>query len=108
MTLLNKDEDLKPEMSAKVTFVEAGAPEPAADAAPQQPVVLVPQSAIVNRDGGPKVFEIIDGRAQMHAITTGATRADRVIVTDGLAGSEQLVDRPADTLKDGDAVTATR
>ena len=33
-------------------------------------------------------------------------RADRVIVTDGLAGSETLVDRPADTLKDGAAVKA--
>ncbi len=106
VTLRDKDKDLKPEMSAKVTFLEPGGPEPAADAAPQKPVVLVPQSAIVTRDGGPKVFEIVSGRAQLRAISTGSTRADRVIVIDGLAGSEQLVDRPADTLKDGDAIIA--
>jgi len=40
----------------------------------------------------------------MRSITTGAIRGDRVIVTDGLAGSETLVDKPAETLKDGDAV----
>jgi len=41
---------------------------------------------------------------QMRTIATGAVRGDRVIVTDGLAGSETLVDKPAETLKDGDAV----
>lgn len=105
VTLIDKDKDLKPEMSAKVTFLEpqrAEAPV-AVDAAPSKPVILVPQSAVVNRDGS-KVFEIVDGRAQMRAVTTGAIRGDRVIVTDGLAGSETLVDTPAETLKDGDAV----
>ena len=106
VTLIDKDKDLKPEMSAKVTFLEpqrADAPV-AVDAAPAKPVILVPQSAIVTRDGGPKVFEIVADRAQMRSITTGAVRGDRVIVTDGLAGSETLVDKPAETLKDGAAV----
>jgi hypothetical protein len=40
----------------------------------------------------------------MRTVTTGATRGDRVIVTDGLAGTETLVDRPAETLSDGAAV----
>jgi HlyD family secretion protein len=107
VTLIDKDRDLKPEMSAKVTFVEPQrADSAAADAPPARPVVLVPQSAVVTRDGGPKVFEVVGGKAQMRAITTGATRADRVIVTDGLAGTETLVDRPAETLSDGAAVRA--
>ena len=105
VTLIDKDKDLKPEMSAKVTFLEpqrAEAPV-AVDAAPAKPVILVPQSAVVNRDG-PKVFEVVGDRVQMRTIATGAIRGDRVIVTDGLAGSETLVDKPAETLKDGDAV----
>jgi HlyD family secretion protein len=108
VTLIDKDRDLKPEMSAKVTFVEPQRAEsaPAADAPPARPVVLVPQSAIVTRDGGPKVFEIVGGKAQMRSIATGAVRADRVVVTDGLAGTETLVDRPAETLTDGAAVKA--
>ena len=105
VTLIDKDKDLKPEMSAKVTFLEpqrAEAPV-AVDAPPSKPVILVPQSAVINRDGS-KVFEIVDDRARMRSVTTGAIRGDRVIVTDGLAGSETLVDKPAETLKDGDAV----
>jgi HlyD family secretion protein len=105
VTLIDKDKDLKPEMSAKVTFLEpqrAEAPV-AVGAVPAKPVILVPQSAVVNRDG-PKVFEVVGDRVQIRTIATGAVRGDRVIVTDGLAGSETLVDKPAETLKDGDAV----
>jgi multidrug efflux pump subunit AcrA (membrane-fusion protein) len=106
VTLIDKDKDLKPEMSAKVTFLEPQRAETApTEVAPAKPVILVAQSAIVTRDGGPKVFEVVAGRAQQRAVKTGAVRGDRVIVSDGLAGSETLVDKPAETLKDGDAVT---
>jgi RND family efflux transporter MFP subunit len=106
VTLIDKDKDLKPEMSAKVTFLEPEKPEaaPAADAPPAKPVILVPQSAVVTRDGGSKVFEVVGEKAVLRTVTTGAVRGDRVIVTDGLAGSETLIDRPAETLKDGTAV----
>ena len=74
VTLIDKDKDLKPEMSAKVTFLEpqrADAPV-AVDAAPAKPVILVPQSAVVTRDGGPKVFEVVGDRVHMRTVTTGA------------------------------------
>jgi HlyD family secretion protein len=105
VTLIEKDKDLKPEMSAKVTFLEPRKAEGAAAAVPSKPQILVPQGAVVTRDGGPKVFEIVNGRAAIRPITTGVTRNDMVVVTDGLAGSEQLVSKPPDTLKDGDKVT---
>ena len=108
VTLIDKDQDLKPEMSAKVTFLEPERADaaPTAEATPAKPIILVPQSAVVNRDGGAKVFEIVNGKAEMRTVSTGATRGDRVIVTDGLAGTETLVDRPAETLSDGAAVKA--
>jgi HlyD family secretion protein len=105
VTLLEKDKDLKPEMSAKVTFLEAEpAGQPATQAAPATPVILVPQAAVVTRDGGQKVFEVVDGKAQMRSVTTGGTRRDLLIVTDGLVGSETLVVRPPESLADGTAV----
>jgi HlyD family secretion protein len=104
VTLLKKDRDLKPEMSAKVTFLEPQRTAAPAPETPLKPTILVPQAAIVTRDGGPRVFEIVEGRARQRAITVGQTRRDLVLVTDGLAGTEQLVSRPAETLKDGDAV----
>jgi HlyD family secretion protein len=106
VTLIEKDKDLKPEMSAKVTFLEPqkSASESAAAPVPAKPNILVPQGAIVTRDGGPKVFEVVEGRAVLRTISTGLTRNDQVIVTDGLAGSELLVSKPPETLKDGDRV----
>jgi RND family efflux transporter MFP subunit len=105
VTLLEKDKDLKPEMSAKVTFLAEGTPADTTAAVPQKPVILVPSSAVVTRDGGQRVFELVDGKAQARTVTTGGTRRDMLIVTDGLAGSETLVAHPPDTLKDGAAVT---
>jgi RND family efflux transporter MFP subunit len=105
VTLVEKDKDLKPEMSAKVTFLEPPKAAAAADtAAPSRPTILVAQSAVVTRDGHPQVFEIVNGRAAARTIAVGPARNDLVVVTDGLAGSEQLVNRPPETLKDGDRV----
>jgi HlyD family secretion protein len=105
VTLIEKDKDLKPEMSAKVTFLEPRKAESTTTAVPSKPQILVPQAAVVTRDGATKVFEIVGGRASIRPVTTGVTRNDMVVVTDGLAGSEQLVSKPPDTLKDGDKVT---
>jgi HlyD family secretion protein len=105
VTILDKDPDLKPEMSAKATFIE---PIAAADRnAPVTSTILVPQAAVVTRDGKPHVFEVVDGTAKLVAITTGPTRQDRVVVR-GLVGGETLVMNPPDGLKDGDRVTPRR
>jgi RND family efflux transporter MFP subunit len=104
VTLLDKDKDLKPEMSAKVTFLAPPSKPESADAVPARPVVLVPPSAVVTRDGRTRVFEIVDGKARLRPVTTAGTRRGLVVVSDGLAGSETLVAQPADSLADGQSV----
>ena len=104
VTILDKDEDLKPEMSAKVTFLE---PEPETDdAQPEEApaVVLVPREAVVSRDGRPVVFLVREGVVRERPVVLGTPRQGQVIVKDGLAGGETLVARPPDGLADGDAV----
>ena len=99
VTILDKDKDLKPEMSAKVTFLE---PEKKAAApAAATPVVLVPRESVVTRDGKPTVFLVREGRATARAIVLGTERQGQVIVKDGLSGGETVVARPKDDLKDG-------
>jgi HlyD family secretion protein len=106
VTILDKDPNLKPEMSAKATFIE---PARAGDAsAPARPVILVPQQAIVTRDGRAHVFEIVEGTARLHEVTTAGTRRDRTVVGDGLVGSETLIVNPPEGLNDGDRVTPRR
>jgi HlyD family secretion protein len=99
VTILDKDKDLKPEMSAKVTFLEPEKKEAAPAAA--APVVLVPRASVVTRDGKPTVFLVREGKAQARAVVLGTDRKDQVIVEEGLAGGETLVVRPKDDLRDG-------
>jgi multidrug efflux pump subunit AcrA (membrane-fusion protein) len=90
-----------------VTFLEAA---PSGEAAhtevPQKPSILVPASAIVARNGGQQVFEVVNGRARARTITTSGSRRDLTIVTDGLTGTEVLVAHPPESLADGAAVSA--
>jgi RND family efflux transporter MFP subunit len=102
VTIVDKDPQLKPEMSAKVQFLEAAAP--AAAAAAPTSTVLVPAAAVVQRDGGAVVFEVVEGRVKRRTIVPGPERQGQVVVNQGLIGSETVVLRPADSLKDGDAV----
>jgi HlyD family secretion protein len=103
VTILEKDEDLKPEMSAKVTFLE---PEKkAADtSAAAAPALLVPQEAVVSRDGKTLVFLVREGKAEAREVNTGVERQGQVVIRGGLSGGEILISRPPQTLKDGDAV----
>jgi RND family efflux transporter MFP subunit len=102
VTILDKDKDLKPEMSAKVTFLEPDKKEAAPAAA--APVVLVPRESVVTRDGKPHVFLVREGKVRAQAVVLGTERRGQVVVKAGLAGGETLVARPGDGLKDGDAV----
>jgi len=103
VTILDKDEDLKPEMSAKVTFLE---PESEVDETSGEPapVVLVPRRAVVSRSGRSVVFLVREGKVQERSVVLGTPRKGQVIIEDGLAGGETLVARPPDDLEDGDAV----
>ncbi len=102
VTILDKDKDLKPEMSAKVTFLEPEKKQERPAAA--QPVVLVPREAVASRGGHEVVFLVREGKVLARPVVLGTERKGQVIVKDGLAGGETLVARPKDDLKDGASV----
>jgi RND family efflux transporter MFP subunit len=102
VTILDKDAQLKPEMSAKVTFEEPAKKTTATE--PLAPVVVVPKEAVVSRNGKSVVFEVRDGKVRARPVVPGGERQGQVVVREGLAGSETLVVRPPETLKDGDTV----
>ncbi|HET8946511.1 MAG TPA: efflux RND transporter periplasmic adaptor subunit [Candidatus Polarisedimenticolia bacterium] len=106
VTILDKDPNLKPEMNAKVNFVEKQAPAAPADASapPPPPTITVPDGAVVERAGASTVFEVRDGRARALSIETAGTRGGETVVRHGLSGTETLVLRPPTTLNDGDKV----
>jgi HlyD family secretion protein len=107
VTILDKDKDLKPEMSARVQFTEKAAPTapPAAGTkAVTESVVTAPESAIVTRDGKTVAFEILEGRVKVRPVEVASKRNGVARIKSGLYGGETLVDAPARELKDGDPV----
>jgi HlyD family secretion protein len=104
VTILDKDKDLKPEMSAKVTFLEPAKPKATvADTAPLR-LLTVPKDAVATRDGKSVVFEIVQGKVRARPVSVSGERQGEVVVREGLSGGEILVRRPPETLKDGDSV----
>jgi RND family efflux transporter MFP subunit len=103
VTILDKDEDLKPEMSAKVTFLEPEKDEENR-AETEAAVVLVPPEAVVSRDSRSVVFLVREGKVQERPVVLGTPRKGQVIVKAGLDGGETLVARPPEGLANGDAV----
>jgi RND family efflux transporter MFP subunit len=103
VTILDKDPKLKPELSAKVTFLER-VEKAAADAPPAPPTVSVPAEAVVTRNGKQVVFEVREKVVKERPIVAGPERQGQYTVKEGLSGGEILVSRPPTTLKDGDEV----
>lgn len=105
VTLLDTDRRLKPEMSAKVTFLaSAGARELSTAAAAIE--ITVPSTAVVLRDGVDQVFVIEQGKAVPRPVQLGPRRGGSVVIDSGLAGEEVVILTPPDGLRPGDPVVS--
>ena len=105
VTILDKDKDLKPEMSSKVTFLERNAAtrknQISSSAAP---ILTVPSGVVVSRNGKSVVFEVVNDRAQAREVVAGPDWKGRATVKQGLTGSEILISDPPESLLDGNKV----
>jgi HlyD family secretion protein len=97
------DPRILPEMAVKVAFHETGG-GPAA--APR--TVLVPKSAVQNRDGRDIVFVVQNGRAERRAVTVIETQGDDSVLSAGVSAGENVVADPPAILTDGMAVRARK
>jgi HlyD family secretion protein len=99
--LLEKDKNLRPEMSAKVTFLEHAEES----SRTVRPIITVPKDALLTGNGTAAVF-VMDSQKRVHRVpvSIGGETQGEVIIAQGLVGTEALVLHPPSTLKDGDAV----
>ena len=104
VTILDKDPNLKPEMNAKVNFIEKAQAAAPAEAAQAPPTITVPDGTVVDRGGATTVFEVRDGKARALSVETAGTREGQTVVRHGLSGTETLVAKPPATLRDGDRI----
>jgi RND family efflux transporter MFP subunit len=99
-----KDPRILPDMGVRVSFLEhSGAG--AASAPPKG--VLVPSSAIVERDGKSVVFAIEGAHARARPVSAGQTYGDLRLV-DGIVAGTNVVRSPPQPMSDGAAIVISK
>lgn len=96
----NPDEQLRPEMNARVNFLADAAP--AAAGGPSR--ALVPQTAVVRSGEAAFVFVVKGDRVEQRTVRLGEASGSSYYVLDGLVGGEQVVTSGAEGLGDGDRI----
>jgi len=97
----NPNEQLRPEMNARVNFLSDKAPATENKAVAR---VLVPKTAVVKKDNAAFVFVVKGNKVEQRTIRTGEEIGDAYVVLDGLSGNESVAVSGADKLRDGDRV----
>jgi HlyD family secretion protein len=103
--LLERDQNLRPEMSAKITFLDLASKS----SRTAKPIITVPKETLVTGNGTTAVF-VMDNQKRVHLVPVSidGEAQGEVIVAQGLAGTEALLLHPPSTLKDGDTVKTKR
>lgn len=96
----NPDEQLRPEMNARVNFL-SDAPATQTKSAPR---VLVPKAAVVRKDGNAFVFVVKGNRVEQRSIRLGDEAGEFYYVFEGLSGGESTATGGVEKLRDGDRV----
>src|SRR5689334_6557738 len=91
------DSRVLPEMSAKVHFL----PRPAKAGADTAPVLVVPSSAVTERNGQAVVYVVQNGRAVEVPVTVGRQVGTGVAIREGLAAGTKVIDSIGDRVRRG-------
>jgi membrane fusion protein (multidrug efflux system) len=62
---------------------------------------VVPQKAVVDRDGNDTLFTVVDGRLEMRVVQLGPKVGDLVAIADGVKKGDQVVVSPPQGAVDG-------
>lgn len=98
----NPDEQLRPEMNARVNFLADEKPRETAGMTTNR--VLVPKTAVVREGESDFVFVVKGNAVERRVIRRGDETADAYYVLEGLSGGERVVVTGAEKLGDGDRV----
>jgi HlyD family secretion protein len=96
----NPDEQLRPEMNARVNFLG----EESATQTKSAPRVLVPKAAVVRKDGNAFVFVVKGNRVEQRSVRLGDESGEFYYVLEGLSGGESAATAGIEKLRDGDRV----
>jgi HlyD family secretion protein len=98
------DAYIRPEMNAKVTFLEFQKKREA-DAANTSPSYAIPKRAVLDREDGKAVLTVVDGKVQIRPVKVQKEVGTEAFVSVGLTGTEAIiVGEQVSQLKSGDRV----
>ncbi len=103
--LEQKDPRILPDMGARVSFMEEKSATPANAEAPKG--VLLPGTAIVQRDGKSVVFLIDGDRVGVKPVVPGQNMGELRLV-EGIAASAQIVREPPAEMQDGSRISVKK
>lgn len=84
------DPRILPDMGAKVAFQDE-AIEAAPSSASGISGVVVPQGALIRKDGREYVLLLVNGQVERRAIATAGERGKEILVTSGLSGGDKVI-----------------
>jgi len=100
---LEPDEYIRPDMNARVTFLEA--PRETKVPVTHERLYVIPKRTVVDSDSGKAVYVIADGKVQLKSITVQKEVGSDAFISSGLTGSEAIiVGDQLPKLKPGDSV----
>lgn len=90
----NPDGRLKAGMFAKVRL----------SAGESRPLLLVPQSAVLQKQGLYYVFVVEQGKAVRRQVSVGEVQGSDIVIADGLQAGQQVITTSVNRLKEGEAL----
>ncbi|HEU0277322.1 MAG TPA: efflux RND transporter periplasmic adaptor subunit [Rhodanobacteraceae bacterium] len=102
IALDRKDPRIIPQMGVRVSFLEKSAKNEK-----PLPGVLVPKTAVVQREGKDVAFVVTNGHVRQTPVTTGGEFSDMIQVLSGVDAGASVVTTPSAKLKGGDKVQVT-
>lgn len=92
------DARVLPEMSAKVLFLREAMKEELKE---EVPSLVIPKTALANRNGSQVVFKVVDEKAVQVPVTIGKELGAYIEITSGLENGSQIIDNVTDEVKNG-------
>jgi RND family efflux transporter MFP subunit len=101
IAFVDEKDGVLPDMAARVSFLSGELDKEAMKAPPK---VIVPSSAVADRQGSKVVFRLEDGVARMTPVTLGPAFGTGFEVQSGVGSGQKIVNNPPANLADGQKV----
>ena len=98
--VLEPDEYVRPEMNARVTFMNTEEKQKKGETT----LYIVPKGSVIEREGEKRVVVMVDGKVQTKPVTVEREVGSDVYISAGLSGNESIIVSEPEKLKTGDRV----